>query len=639
MTKAADKISTATDNATDFMLSRFSGHNKKIKNVVKAPIDKNLSGWGKAARGTGKVIGVGGRVVADTFDISAVVLLFLSKWFVKISDFVLLDNVALDFMEKKYSNRTVKQNKRGKDKVIQKFTKKNSRAAAYITWYLMLLSVIGGVGVVKNKDKIKENVKDKVDNVKNAVHRFLTRKIQNETINTLKIDPTLPQEEWMAQIDAIWPYIYMETILSEGFVNEAYADVGETSGYITIGSGYMIGKATPKGEKDRQLIEERKRFFQKVLGKPYVNGVSVSYEENRMLVRAFYEQFVWPYVKKQFTKPIDAHLFIELGIGMYNRGSGIYKNNYDGAEIRSAVNNERKLADIANMFDDLCKSGNAGLEPKYGIAGNRVLGNIRDSVVLYSFANSVYQMNAKKLWNNGSLKEYPEIEVDLMNVVSADIHKNGKTYKQLKLNEYLRPDEVDKIANGELFRDFVLQPQQTKATESSAEKLNEQGEKLYVDGKYEAAIKKFEQAIKENPKLYIVYSNLVIAYYQLGEYDNGITIVDNTINMPDFSNASKEVKGYTYFNGALCYEKLGDNETDSVKKQYYYNKAKEYATTGENVAKTKYKSLMNRLNKKIQELTKNEKVAFNTGKGRIATKLKQKNTVIAQRAKKDEHSA
>ncbi|MBP5363840.1 MAG: hypothetical protein J6Y49_00615 [Alphaproteobacteria bacterium] len=639
MTKVADKISTATDNASDFMLSRFSGHNKKIKNVVKAPIDKNLSGWGKAARGTGKVIGVGGRVVADTFDISAVVLLFLSKWFVKISDFVLLDNVALDFMEKKYSNRNVKQNKRGKDKAIPKFTKENPRVAAYLSWYLMLLSVVGGVGAVKNKDKIEENVKDKVDNVKNAVHRFLTRKIQNETINTLKIDPTLPQEEWMAQIDAIWPYIYMETILSEGFVNEAYADVGETSGYITIGSGYMIGKATPKGEKDRQLIEERKRFFQKVLGKPYVNGVSVSYEENRLLVRSFYEKFIWPYMKKQFTVPMDAHLFVQLCIGMYNRGSGIYKNSYDGQHIRRAVNEESEMIDIVNKFDDLCKAGNGGLKAKYGIAGNRALGNVRDSVVLYSFANSVYQMNSNKLWQSGKLKNYPEIETDLMNVVSADIHKNGKTYSQLKLNEYLMPDEIDMITNGDLFKDFVLRPQQAKATESSAEKLNEQGEKLYVDGKYEAAIKKFEQAIKENPKLYIVYSNLVIAYYQLGEYDNGITIVDNTINMPDFSNASKEVKGYTYFNGALCYEKLGDNETDSVKKQYYYNKAKEYATTGENVAKTKYKSLMNRLNKKIQELTKNEKVAFNTGKGRVATKLKQKNTVIAQHTKKDEHCA
>ena len=280
MTKAADKISTATDNATDFMLSRFSKHNKKIKNVVKAPIDKNLSGWGKAARGTGKVIGVGGRVVADTFDISAVVLLFLSKWFVKISDFVLLDNVALDFMEKKYSNRNVKQNKRGKDKAMPKFTKENPRVAAYLSWYLMLLSVVGGVGAVKNKDKIEENVKYKIDNVKSAVRRFVSRKIQKETVNTLKIDPTLPQEEWMAQIDAIWPYIYMETILSEGFVNEAYADVGETDGYITIGSGYMIGKAKPKGDADRKLIDERKKFFQNVLGKPYVNGVSVSYEEN-----------------------------------------------------------------------------------------------------------------------------------------------------------------------------------------------------------------------------------------------------------------------------------------------------------------------------------------------------------------------
>lgn len=625
MTKTADKLAAAVNKATDVLLNRFSSHNKKIKKIVEKPIDKKANGWTKSAQVAQKIGGVGGRVVADTLDLSGVLVLFLSKAFVKMSDTVLFDNKALDFMEKKFSTLKVEKTKSGKDKKIPKFTKENPRVTAYLGWYLMLLSVLGGIGIAKNKDKISDAVRDKIENVKNA-SRKTKQKEQKETINTFKIDPTLPQDEWMAQVDAIWPYIYMETILSEGFVNEAYADVGETSGYITIGSGYMIGKAKPKGKKDRQLIQERKRFFRKVLGKPYTNGVSVSFDENRMLVRAFYEAYIWPHIKNKFTTPIDAHLFIQLCIGAYNRGSGIYGDTSDGKDICKAINGYLDSTEIVNRFDDLCKRGYRGLEPKYGVAAHRVLGNISDEDVLNSYANSVYGMRANKLWDNGRLKEYPNVASDLVSIVSADISKNGKTYNQLKLNEYLTPDEVMAITNGNLFRDFVLQPHVVAQRASAAEKLNEQGEKLYFDGKYQEAIHKFNQAIREDPRLFIVYSNMAISYYQMGKYERGLEIINNFISMPKFDYASKEIKGYTYFNGALCYEKLGDEAKDITEKLSYYNKAKEYVSKGEGAARTKYKSLRVRLKDKSNEISKSKTSRFNKATETLKTKAKNKAT-------------
>lgn len=592
---------------------------KKLKENIKATKPKKTVG--KIARGAG---------------VGAASLTQALLWF---AEHLTLDNFVTRGGEKAFSKIKVGKNEKGQDKKIPKLVKQNPNLTAIVSWW-MLLSVLTGVGI-KNKDKIVDVVKDKIENVKN----ILRNPDQNKrgTIKTLKIDPSLPDDQWMAQIDAIWPYIYMETVLSEGFVNEAYADVGDSGGYMTIGSGYMIGRAKPKGNKDRELIKERKAFFKKVLGKQYTNGVSVSFDENRRLVRAFYETYVWPYMKKQFSAPMDAHLFIELGIGMYNRGSGIYKQGqngkkgYDGEHISQAVNDHMGMNNIVNRFDDLCKSGNAGLEPKYGVAAHRALGNIKDSVVLNSYANSVYGMSSKKLWQDGQLKDYPDVAVDLMGVPSADILKNGKTYSQLRLYEYLSPQEVEIITNGGLFNDFVLQTEQVQTKESVAEKLNEQGEKLYFEGQYEKALEKYWQAIKEDPGFYIVYSNIVIAQYQLGKYDSGLLLVDDVVHMIDFKFAPKEVQGYTYFNGSLCYEKKGDNEENPSKKLEYYNKAMEYATQGETIAETKYKSLKSRLNKKINETQKNKTIAFNMASNRV--KINSDKTGVVNNIKNTERRA
>ena len=578
----------------------------KLKKIVKKPIEKDAGGNNKPGAVADKVFGAGAQTVAEAFNLSGALSLWLAECFVNAFDVTFVNNWILRYMKKRNAEKD----------------KKHPDATAYAIWYLMLVMMLGGAAGIKNKDKIADNVKGKIENVKYA------KKLKTHNINTIKIDPNLPKDQWLAQIDNIWEYIYMETVLSEGFVNEAYADVGDTGGYMTIGSGYMIGKTKPSGNKDRAIIKERKNFFEKVLGKPYTNGVSVSYEENERLVRAFYETYVWPSMKNSFSTPMDAHLFIELGIGMYNRGQGIYKDKQDGQDIRQSVNDDESLNDIVNRFDDLCKAGNAGLRPKYGVAAHRVLGNISDRDILDSYANSVYQMSSKKLWKDGSLLVYDDVAKDLKNVRTANIQKNGRTYEQKRLREYLSPSAVAVIEKGGLFdNDFVFDNKTPSIKqETSAEKLNELGEKLYDDGDYKGAIKKFELAIRENPNLYIVYSNMAISYYQLGEYNKGLKVIDNFIASSNFNSAPKEVKGYTYFNGALCYEKLGDTETRKSKKIAYYNKAKEYAAKGEAVANTQYKSLNSRIDNKIKEAgSKSKTVAFNN-----ATKQLQEKIINAQ---------
>ena len=521
-----------------------------------------------------------------------------------------LENPIIEKLDNVNVKKTV--NKSAKTKFgrfvakIRKREKTNPTLSAILVYYMMLTMLVGGV-------KIATNNRDVIDEEDEEPKQEQPKEVRRE-IDAIKINPSGTQEDWIKQMDAIWPYLYMETILSEGFINEAYADVGDTKGYLTIGSGYMIGKANPRGKKDRAIIKERKAFFKKVLGKPFVNGVQITYEENQILMRAFYETYVWPYMKKAFTEPMDAHLFIELCIANFNRGSGIYNDGNDGAEIKKAVNQGDSLVQIVNKFDDLCKSGFDGLLPKYGVAAHRVLGDISDENVLNSLANSVYTISKRNVWENGVLKQYSDIAQDLIDVNNTDVKKNGKTYIQHQVRDYLTPWEVETITNGKLFIASITDFQGvSEQEETTAQKLNEQGEALYVSEDYMAAIDKFNLALKQDPDMYIVYSNLVLSYYKLGEYERAINIVNGLMNSQRFKLMPASVKGYTYYNVALCYEKLGDRAKDAKQQLEYYQLAKTNAETGQNVAHTRYVDFVKRINSKISTVGKSKAVAFNQG--------------------------
>jgi tetratricopeptide (TPR) repeat protein len=533
--------------------------------------------------------------------------LYLALWlFTKVG----LDNPIIEKLDDVHSKKRIKQNPKTKfGRVIAGIKKqeKSYPTLSAIIAYYMLLTMLAGAGQVTIDGRFFEDLK-----LKREKHDKKSDKIN---INNLKIDPSCSKEDWLKQMDAIWPYLYMETVLSEGFINEAYADVGDSGGYLTIGSGFMIGKANPRGNKDLAIINERKAFFKKVLGKPYVNGVSVSYEENKILIRAFYEKYVWPYMQKSFTKPMDAHLFIELCLANFNRGSGIYQAGYAGEKIKNAVNSGNSDVDIANRFDDFCKDGFSGLLPKYGVAAHRVLGDVSDENVLNSLANSVYKLDKKQIWNNGQLKEFDTIAQVLMGIKNADVYKNGKTYVQYRVSEYLTPWEIENIKKGALFTDAsdFFTPVQEK-TETTAEILNEEGEALYFSGNYKMAIEKYNSALKQNPDLYVVYSNLSLAYYKLGEYDNALKVVNDFVNSGRFKSTPATVKGYTYYNAALCYEKLGDKESNTKRKLEYYNLAKQNAERGQSVANTTYRGFMKRIDGKISDVgSRSKTVAFNDG--------------------------
>ena len=150
---------------------------------------------------------------------------------------------------------------------------------------------------------------------------------------------------------------------------------------------------------------------------------------------------------------------------------------------------------------------------------------------------------------------------------------------------------------------------------------------------YAGALEKFKLALSQDPKMYILYSNLSLTYYKLGEYDKGINVVKDFICSKYFESAPASIKGYSYYNAALCYEKLGDKISGVKQKQEYYNRAKKNAELGEKVANTKYYVFNKRIENKLSKLLtlKSKASAFNDG----ISKLKNKQNIVIYPADKE----
>ena len=254
MTKIADKLAKATDNMRRAILSRFKKHNEKIGQIANKPINKQTDGWTKTAKITEKIGGVGAHVVADTVDLSAAMVLILSKWFIKLSDMTLFDNRVIDFMNEKFSKQTVKKNKYGKDKKLSKFTKENPRVSAYLSWYLMLLTAIGGISIAKHKDKTSDESKDKIENVKGN---------DNLADNDIQKSESGTYGDYFDKLHKITPLLIADLISKEGVhVNEDGLHIPyiDSKGIWTIGFGSTVLKNGTRVTKNTQPISTEEAY-------------------------------------------------------------------------------------------------------------------------------------------------------------------------------------------------------------------------------------------------------------------------------------------------------------------------------------------------------------------------------------------
>jgi len=82
---------------------------------------------------------------------------------------------------------------------------------------------------------------------------------------------------------------------------------------------------------------------------------------------------------------------------------------------------------------------------------------------------------------------------------------------------------------------------------------NNRGNAYITKGKYDLAIKDYDESIKLNPNYFKTYNNRGVAYKKMGEYDRAIADFDASIRInPEYANA--------FANRAETYEKKGDHD-------------------------------------------------------------------------------
>lgn len=518
-------------------------------------------------------------------------LLTLARW-------LTADNVFLRKMEKYFSQKKVKLNQDGKPKTMSSSIKNNPNAYAHILWLLGLVAV-GYVGAEYGPDAVQK-IKKIVSNKK------------SKEFKDFIIDPTVDDETWNSMIDAVHPYVLSHIISSEGFIKRVYDD-NFGSGTLTIGSGFAL------------LDKEHRNFAEKILGRRVGNGASITIEENRRLVSAWLYKKIYPKIKESIKVPIDSKLFVILSVAAYNKGSNTYSNKRNtGYPVAEAINKGKSKEDIANTyvrcFGGIKGTGWAGLVNKYAVAALYYLDDVDDITILNSIAEAPYTLEKFLPENNSRLLIYESNSrnakakgvrrIDnIKELLLAEKNRVTKGTRQEPVRNYLTSEQVDLIEKGLVnvsgatinYEDYVEKDKRENKAKiaQKSEELNAEGEDLFFEKKYKKAITKFESALEADPKNYIVYSNLSLSYYKIGEYQRGLEVVQRLINSSFIKAMPDDIKGYTYYNAALCRTAIGDNSSDIAEKKFNYNMAQKNLKLAKKFSGLEYSDLSDMLNKKI----------------------------------------
>lgn len=448
--------------------------------------------------------------------------------------------------------------------------------------------------------------------------------VKEKKFDGFKLNP-LDKESWKNDVDGVHPYVLAHVISSEGFIKQAYDDNGG-DGTLTLGSGFTINDIT------------HRQFAQKILGRYVGNGAHITIDENRVLVSEWLKQKIYPKIQQNLRVPVDSRLFVILAVAAYNKGANIFAPGNSGRPVIDAINAGRDRDEInaayVRAFAGIRGTQWGGLPNKYGLCALYHQGVINDTTIIESIAEAPYTLERHIRKNGGRLVTYEAKNRaarangvynpgDLDSLMKRTKYRVTKGCVQQPVRKYLTLVQCDVIDRGVLgksgadFQDYIAKKAPEKLDES--DELNIAGEELYFNKKYAAAIEKFKLAIDTKPHNYIAYSNLALSYYKMGRYADGLKVVQELIHSPYFAQMPNDIRGYTYFNVALCRMELGNGAQNASQSSEHYTKALANLNLAEKYSSRSYNTIKETLNKKIRPIDNKQ-----AEKMRRATKVLKK---------------
>lgn len=93
-----------------------------------------------------------------------------------------------------------------------------------------------------------------------------------------------------------------------------------------------------------------------------------------------------------------------------------------------------------------------------------------------------------------------------------------------------------------------------------AEQLFEQGVALHREGRFEEAIRTYQEAIRVSPTYDSAYINMGLAFIQLDQLDNAVPIFQQVLTLPDRQEEPASNHTLAHYNLAIIFSRQGKAE-------------------------------------------------------------------------------
>ncbi len=610
---------------------------EKFQKIVNAP-HRAVGKLGRKIKGTNPQ-NAGAKIARGTgIGISAMTqfLLWLAKY-------VTLDNHITRAGEKLFSKIKVGKNKNGTDKKLSKFIKRNPNFTSIVSWW-MLLGSITGVGFgIKNKDKIVDAVKDKIENIKG---RFF---------------PNTDEDENMIALDKI--YSTESTSFKTDVVNENWSE-------IVVG---LLEFETYRGANPIKQPKESRYTYGPGLTWIYEDGTQKPcIGEYVDKVKTFSDAQIWDQVRQHCLYDTEV-----LGVAQRALKDNGFRNVTNQQILGLFFAGYQTPASLANpMVNKLDKKGNVikgkngkplkeripGIIPKLKAAGNDTQ-KIIDAFMAGRDVNESWRegTNKRRWWcamyyiGKISAVDFLSMDRDAFSRLEINtIMKNGHFVYDDSTIEYAlscknpHTNSVHEfIASHSVLNDIEQNLEnKVRHNEHKQQDKNPSVEQMrlglaaYEANDYATAIARYQESINLDVDNMESYTGLAMAYKKQGDKTHSIDDYEKSLavvrDCNKRMNANKsllydaEVKAITYHNAGLVHEEMAKIESkagNTASANDHYAMAKKNFETARinaeraGVETAEYDSAIKRINKTIG---KNKKTAFVNASARV--KKSDKNT-------------